>query len=245
MDESGTEKPTGWRLQEAIRSSRGMIFVGRMEFQRFSRYIFMKNSEQLTKAIVYFENPDHAKDFWAEENRNGLHRFHSELHRYLHNYLSSVMLLVDHTRSFIEDDYARTEVQLAYDAVKNETFSNNPLHRFTQDLRNFMLHHRLPVTRLSYVWNGSKIELDLVALKQWSGWKSLSSQYLENLNRDIRLKALVEDYTGLVSKFHDWMIDLLCAHHKEDLDEFRNLRELYEGRSLKEYSYREMLEWFR
>ena len=56
-------------------------------------------------------------------------------------------LLVAATRVFVNEHYEDTDLLREYNDRVKRDFSEAPLHRFLQDLRNYTLHYRLPATR--------------------------------------------------------------------------------------------------
>lgn len=204
-----------------------------------------KNYKDLASAIAHFESEGNAPLYWAEENWNTRHEFHCELHRLLHNFMASVMTLVCHSRNLIKEKYEGTLLQLHWDEQIKIRFAGKPLHTFVQDLRNYTLHCNLPATSLSYLWNGSSVRLSSEHLLLWDNWREPSEEYIRSHPTGISLQQVIDAYYSSIHEFYEWFVDELCSFHAQDLEEYRHLREKYEGESLSGYTYRDILTWFR
>ena len=67
-----------------------------------------------------------------------------EVVRLLHDYVAAAFSLVDATRVFVNEHYTDTGLLRVYNDRLKRDFSEAPLHRFLQDLRNYTLRYRLP-----------------------------------------------------------------------------------------------------
>lgn len=72
------------------------------------------------------------------------HAVMREAVRRLHNFLAAAMTLVDHTRVMIAEHYTHTQVERNFKKGIEANFASNPMTRFIQDLRNYMVHCGMP-----------------------------------------------------------------------------------------------------
>ena len=167
-----------------------------------------------------------------------------ELIRLLHNFIASAKMLVDHTRAIIDDCYSDTAFIEEYKSEVQKRFVNNPVVGFIEELRNYALHFRLPLTnaRFQVTTDPATNEqvatqafvLDKSELMQWSNWTSKGRPYLENADKEIVVLELVDQYHQEIRSFHDWMMNRLEEIHTDQMKWLKDM----EGRvqsALKRY----------
>ena len=145
----------------------------------------------------------------------------------LHNYASSAMSLVNHTRNLNKRLYksspqALSEIQSEID----KRFLGSQTHQIIQGLRDYTQHRNLPivgkVTTFSAWDNKPTLEaayyLSTESLLEWDGWKPLARQALETMKNlppetrimehkssNIAVNRLVTDHHNQVAEFYDWL----------------------------------------
>ena len=156
-------------------------------------------------------------------------KFQSELGRKLFNHLASALGLVDHVRriaSAIPLDI-RTEF-----AKRTTEMSAHAEVGFMQNLRNYTLHRSLPLLghsmRIDNVNTSSQtfeseIELSVVDLLAWDGWKAGSRRYLEGVGERLLLRALVRHHGELVDEHNRWLADQMARRVNASIDEVNEL----------------------
>lgn len=140
-------------------------------------------------------------------------KYDFELLQHLNNYLSAAFSVVDYSRKHFEK-YYDNQILSDYSRKISTNFSKNPLHRFMQDFRNYVLHFGIPKLSTTKQLTPSEndwltdhyITLDLRDLLNSSyDWKSLSKSYLESRTSDeIKLLPLFEEYFNLLNGFQNW-----------------------------------------
>lgn len=170
-----------------------------------------------------------------------------ELTRMLHNFLSSAMMLVDHTRALVKLWYDQHIFFQQYDSEIKNRFRKSDLHRFIQCLRNYTLHYLLPLPHVNLSFsrnslseefvNHSAIVLSRKQLLQWKGWDQKARSYLQSNDGDIVLGDLLNEYFKIVHDFHSWMHKQLQEIHE---DELMKLKEM--ANEIKEFRKRANLE---
>lgn len=153
-----------------------------------------------------------------------------EVTRGLHNYVASVMTLVEHTRIFARETYEKTQFWTEYQAAINARFES-PLPHFVQDLRDYTLHYRLPMTGASTSWKQgeehlkTRIMLDVESFRDWNGWSPQARENLKGLAKDAELLEIIEAYFFTVQGFYQWLAKRQAELHREELAEVRQLQE--------------------
>ncbi|OCH14326.1 hypothetical protein A6E05_19225 [Aliivibrio sp. 1S165] len=213
----------------------GMKFQNRMKSHSFTLNIFVGNDTELQEGLSIIENPDVAIKLVLDKNRQESMQAHREINRLFHNYLASAKTLIDHTRVFIDEYYVDTVVASNYKVKILDEFANDPLVRFVQDLRNFMLHNGLPHNEMSFSFeNGSstiesQINLDTIKLQQWTRWTKPSKNFLNLQSEKLSLIELIQPYSEKVIELHNWLNSELYRYHEKDLQEFRELQSAYQN----------------
>jgi hypothetical protein len=131
-----------------------------------------------------------------------------ETKRVIHNYLASVVSLIDHTRVFVNSLHHEKEF-IEYQQVIDETFIKNPLCNFVKDFRQYIQHYKIP--DVSYQTNAlslkSKwsIRIRTEELESFSGWKKDSKRFLKDNYPKVDLLETLKSYQEIVTKFYEWL----------------------------------------
>ncbi|MBS0193861.1 MAG: hypothetical protein JSR34_06415 [Proteobacteria bacterium] len=223
-------------LYRQIADSAGMRYLNGAHSRSFSFNIFQMNALELIEASRRVRDPELGLSLMLEKNREAGQQAHRELNRHVHNFVSSALTLVEHTRIFMRENYESTEIHKAYENYVESTFATEPVANFVQGLRNYMLHRGLPSSHmfLSFQSNpgatdGSAtqetgVRYDTASLLEWNKWKQPARRYLEESGVNLDIHRFVEDYLVLVNRFHAWLGTALQAHHQTDLQELAQLQ---------------------
>ena len=147
---------------------------------------------------------------------------------YLHNYVSSVMSLVSHTRELNKKLYTKAYPKALEEIQQeiNNRFVNNETHQIIQGLRNYTQHRKLPIVGRAMSFNvldnthtlKANYYLSTDSLLEWDGWKPLArktlenmknmtivEQALENMSVDIAVNPLITEHYKQVTEFYNWL----------------------------------------
>ena len=150
--------------------------------------------------------------------------FGDETERHLHNYVAAAQSRVDLLRRFIRKDMP--EGLREYQQRIDDEFKGAPLHKFIIDLRNLMLHVRLPVSTTRETWERGgpyvfRVMLDSAdLLERWRGWSDEARQYIEasgesvDLRRTVVLRRAGDHIRSLVAEG-------ISTQHLEDIESFQ------------------------
>jgi len=227
-----------YELFKQWHASAGMTYFKRKKVRAFSFNIFHGNLEDLKRACEFVENQENGIKLMSESYADAGVRAHMDVNRLFHNYLASAKTLVDHTRVFVDKNYEKTSIQQAYYQKVQETFSNDPLCRFIQDLRNYIVHRGLPNSEMSLTVTNDKesgsqefdttVSLDRESLLEWTKWSKKSRRYLDQSNRKLRISDISVNYGTRVVDFYNWLEAKLEKFHTDEIAEFERLRKAYE-----------------
>jgi len=214
-----------WKLRDAFYGSEGIQLYNRILSSQLSYYTFEMNYIELHQFIeLHYKLRSERKlgDFY---NRKPLHDYLAELTRLLHNFLASAKSLVDHTRNFIRNSYGnRGELVAEYDKEVKLRLSNNPVCKFTQELRVFFTHISMPFVS-SVIGASNATGRDLYTLKlnidkmgKSERWSAKAREYIQNSGPDIDLETYVDEYYQVIHQFYEWLGDRNEIWGKEALE---------------------------
>jgi hypothetical protein len=101
-------------------------------------------------------------------------------------------LNIEHTRIFMREQYGETPIIDRYQAKLESDLANNPLVRFVQDLRNYMLHKSLPDSEMYIDFRSNPdlppgggelstgIRIRAAPLLAWTRWSAPARAFIEN-----------------------------------------------------------------
>lgn len=238
-----TRSSTAADLFRQIRESAGSGYRDRIHQRSFSLNVFLMNAVELIEAAQRVKDPDQGMALMLEKNREAGLQAHRELNRHVHNFVSSSLTLVEHTRVFMRENYAGTELLATYEKQVIATFAQSPVAQFVQGLRNYMLHRGLPNSSMFMKFASSPgatdgsgvmetgVHYDIASLLDWKDWKPVARAYLEQAGEHLDLHEFSQEYLTLVNQFHGWLDATLATHHHSDLQELSQLQAQYQETS--------------
>lgn len=223
-------------ILKKIGESKGSDYLNRAHQRSFSYNIFQMNALELIEAAYRVKDPDQGLLLMMENNREAGLQAHRELNRHVHNFVSSSLTLVEHTRVFMRKHYVDTQLYKTYEKQVIATFANSPVAQFVQGLRNYMLHKGLPSSSMYLRYesnpgatNGSGnmetgVHYDTASLLDWKDWKAVARDYLVLAGENLDIHEFTSEYLTLVNQFHGWLNATLEMHHRSDLQELNQLQ---------------------
>jgi hypothetical protein len=223
-------------LFRQIRESEGSGYLARAHQRSFSLNVFQMNAVELIEAAQRVKDPDQGMVLMMEKNREAGLQAHRELNRHVHNFVSSSLTLVEHTRVFMREHYAGTEFLATYEKQVIAIFAKSPIAQFVQGLRNYMLHRGLPNSSMFIKFATSPgasdgsgtmetgVQYDTASLLDWKDWKSVARTYIEQAGEHLDVHEFAQEYLTLVNQFHGWLDATLAIHHHSDLQELNQLQ---------------------
>ncbi|WP_440531889.1 hypothetical protein [Variovorax sp. YR566] len=228
-------------LPRQIADSAGSGYLNRAHQRSFSLNVFQMNAVELVEAAQRIKDPDQGMALMMEKNREAGLQAHRELNRHVHNFVSSALTLVEHTRVFMRRHYADTDLMTIYEKQVTATFAQSPVAQFVQGLRNYMLHKGLPNSSMfmNFTANpGAKdgsgtmktgVSYSTVSLLEWKEWKPPARAYLEQAGEHLDLHEFAQEYLTFVNQFHGWLDAALATHHQLDLQELDHLQAKFQA----------------
>lgn len=230
----------GAEILRQIRESKGSIYLDLAHQRSFSLNVFQMNALELIEAVQKVKDPDQGLLLMMENNREAGLQAHRELNRHVHNFVSSSLTLVEHTRVFMRKNYLDTQLLKTYETQVVATFAKSPVAQFVQGLRNYMLHRGLPASSMfmkilsnSGETDGSGtmetgVHYDTASLLDWKDWKAPARTYLEHAGEHLDIYDFAIEYLTLVNQFHEWLDNTLNSHHLSDLQELKLLQSQFQ-----------------
>ncbi|HGM7034813.1 TPA: hypothetical protein ACKQDS_002560 [Serratia marcescens] len=223
-------------LSRQSRESEGTRYLDRAHQRSFSLNVFQMNAIELIEATQRVKDPYQGMLLMMEKNREAGLQAHRELNRHVHNFVSSSLTLVEHTRVFMRKHYAGTKLFETYEMQVIATFAKSPVAQFVQGLRNYMLHKGLPNSSMFMKFATSPgamdgsgtmetgVRYDTTSLLDWKDWKPVARTYIEQAGEHLDVHEFTQDYLTLVNQFHEWLDATLAMHHHSDLQELNQLQ---------------------
>ena len=213
-----------------------MEHVNRSHQRTFTLNIFRMNAQELIEITRRINDPDEGLRLMSQDNREAGRQIHREVTRRVHNFVAASLTLVEHTRIFMREHYNNTPILDRYQAKVDAEFANQPLLKFVQDLRNFMLHNGLPASEMFLNFKSNPdlpngggelttgIHIRAAQLLEWKGWSVPARTFIESSGEFVDIRIFAESYTDNIVSFHDWLQRELDQFHSADMDELRALQ---------------------
>lgn len=222
--------PKSILLRNQLTDCRGYHLVNRINQFYLTNYIFTKNYEELLTIIKKQIEPSYSIELMKYENRKECEKFQIKTIRLLHNYITSAISLVDHTRVFVREVYSQNEsFMIEYDDKIKETFANNPLSIFIKCFRQYIQHFQTPIiaTVTNITDNEEDLETKIVISKKtllnFTGWKTLAKSYIDSIENNLDIESTIKQYDTLVNGFYSWFENRQSEIHKKDFDEMSQI----------------------
>jgi hypothetical protein len=208
------------KLHEEILAHPGYRLLQLLTAHSMSKNILSGNCFQLRKLLEVIHDPQNIDRFWAIENRQHLRDLQSEAIRHFHNFLASVKTAVEHTRNFMRDNAIRPEHQAEYQEKIDQVFVNDPLSKFLEDFRNFMLHRSLPLTEmtLDISTSASTLYVDLIKMEDWEEWKEPSRRFIAANKPKVSMMRLIDEYEEKAKAFYEWFYPRFQHYYEREID---------------------------
>lgn len=182
---------------------------------------FKTNHHWLQELLARYENPEFAYRIWPQHVGD----FLIEIAVRLHNFVASVMTLVEHTRILVRSRWSGTEFFEEY-GQQIEAFRTSPVAQLVQDMRDYTLHRKLPATGAQISGNAPPVVfLEVPKLKEWKGWSKPARALLDEADDALPLRPLIDEYEQLAEKLYVWMERRIREIHADDWAELDKLEE--------------------
>jgi hypothetical protein len=171
--------------------------------------VFRANFRDLNLMLHLFAEPEYVFQVrelgrFADEDVP----FLTQLTQRLHNHLSSLATLIDHTRNVMRGADIDSATRSAYEEQVKHDFAKSPWAGFLKDLRSYMLHYRLPATVGRWDETGpgaesisnSDVVLHLETMRDWPKWSERARAFVDSQGPVARLLPLVSRYSDQVFK---------------------------------------------
>jgi hypothetical protein len=222
--------PESTLLKIRLEKSNGYLLKQRINQFYLTTYIFDKNFTELTTHIEKQVEPVNALRLNHYEQRKELEILQLETLRFLHNYITSAISLIDHTRIYINELYSDNKPFLAeYQNKIDSAFTNNPLAVFIKSFRQYIQHYQTPLisTVSNLTDNLEELNTQIVISKEdlllFSGWKYLAKSFIIQLEKNLDINLTIQQYHNLVKEFYKWFQTRQTELHRADFEEMKEI----------------------
>jgi len=216
-------------LIDCFENSKGHNVELRIRQLELMNHIFVTNYNYLKNFFLHVKKEENAIEIIKTGNQDSFDTFSFELTRHFFNFIMATKAYIDQTRRWVNTYYDNTDFKKKYsDEVKN-TFANNILCKFIQDLRNYQTHYMIPFTAYSASFSTKepfsfKISLDKNKLMEYKKWTVDSISYINSYEKDINVETFCTDYYVLVKDFYENFFSEIIKYHKKDLDDLKVIK---------------------
>ena len=190
--------------------------------------IVARNGAEVLSFLERANEPEAIMKVWnVDERDDAFEDFLNETERLLFNFLAAVAARVDSYRYLVNRGFFTGDLLSAYNDRVRRGFRDNPLHHWLIGLRNYMLHHRLPVSHghLKFTTATASttvtVTIQVKSLLTSSAFNSMGKRYMDG-KEAIDVAATVVAYISALRAFDDWLIPTYWSHHKADIDAFHD-----------------------
>lgn len=147
------------------------------------------------------------------------------LDKNIYNYLASFVSLVDVARTLV-GKYNSSGLNIKYQVFRE--FFNRPENVFLNKLRNYVLHHKLPIAGQQYNFKiGESFEFKVYAdcqeMLTSSAWTSETRKFLENSPPTLDLGRLLLSHMHQAIAQWSWLANMRQSMHAFEIFEYNQL----------------------
>lgn len=163
-------------------------------------YILEKNMEELLKYLQKVQSLE-----FKIKNPIETHNVFCEINRLMINFSGMFRIFLDYYERFIKETFGdNTEELLKFQRACSNNFDNYFEYRFLYNLRHYIVHYNIPITRMNADIKSKKrcFYIDISTLKKWNGWKPNIKSDIEKLKEDIELEKFMLNVKNIVSELN-------------------------------------------
>jgi len=196
------------------------------ELDRFSNTlaIFEANYRELDRLMAFICESPAGDKLFRPENHFAWEQSMHEVIRLLHNFVSAVSALVDHSRRLYRRMYKPTRLFPEYENEVKQRFVDSEIIQFVQGLRDYCLHYRTPSIGTTMTLMDIKQEkfVKAVTLSKRDlldfDWNAAAKRFLADAPEQIDLRTCLSQYHGAIDDFYKWFSQQVRALHAADYD---------------------------
>ncbi len=196
-------------MEENILTSKGYKLNQQYENYEISKRLLDNNYNELIEHLKQFHGKIENIDFILWPHRHNISIFMEETTRLLHNFTTSCLSLVDHSRVFVNRIEKESKPILGYQNEINIRFINDPISEFIICLRQYVQHYKLPNISTTRQFSSEgftgKVFLNKDDLLKFSSWKKNAKIFLNEQDEHINFIEILESYYLKVSSFQEWL----------------------------------------
>jgi len=210
--------------QDELSASPGWRALGLMSYVRRVGYVFQANVAQLNTLAAQVQDAALSAQFFDIDTPEAHDDLLGEVERLLHNVLTALSTRIDQQRAFMRRNFrenAPLSTEYATRVTAEFGFAEGD---FLRDLRNYLTHHRLPVTQSQQTFTQETMAVSFGLLpdplKEWDRWKPTSRTWLSAQYDHIDIVDLVDGYARIAGLFDKWLHDAIGAQHADEIRQY-------------------------
>ena len=189
-----------------------------------SKNVLSGNTYELRRFVSEIETGKLKELYDSPEFRDKIFSMSGHLLRYTHNFLSSHMTYVSHVRVLMRSTVIRPSHLERYRDKVEASLNTDPIVRFTQDFRNYILHYGLP--SMAHVSSSDSAEqhltvfVELNKLQAWDGWKEQARLFIKTYSPSMRLLWFIQEHEKLMTAFNEWFAMDFYKEYQPKMEDF-------------------------
>ncbi|MEU5552129.1 hypothetical protein ABZ738_20365 [Micromonospora sp. NPDC047793] len=213
--------------QDELNASPGYRAVALMAYVRRVGYVLQANVAQYNALIARLQDPSLSLPIFDISNPQVHDDLLSEVERLLHNVLTALSTRIDQQRSFMKEHFSNDAALTAeYAARVRADFDDYTPSAFLSGLRNYLTHHRLPVTQSQQNFSPQSFSVTFVLLCQplleWSRWNSEIKRWIAGQGDHLEIVSMIDGYARIAGDFDKWLHDRIGLKYASEIREYED-----------------------
>lgn len=184
--------------------------------------ILTSNFRDFKKVLKFNDHGNIESKLW-DSNTDFRFRLQKQIIRMMMNYLASVFFIIDYSRKQSETILSLNQsIHLSFRKKLSSEFSNDPLHRFIQDLRNYCTHRTFPkiASNSSFDPRSKQAFKTIIYLRksellQNFDWSAVARQYIDTCSDKILIGDVITTHYQNFMQFQNWIFLQILLVSKE------------------------------
>jgi hypothetical protein len=222
-------------VELTLQNHPGREVIERLESLSSVLRLFNKSAVSILHSIDRFHYEAHKNNLFRRNRRHVREQLEEELQEQLYVFAACSMTLVDQTRTLTD----KINVPNYRERI-TPGFSDNPRHRFVQELRVDMIHITLHEPNWQLTSGGSEEQttrflLHPSQLKRVNEYHAMAKQYVSDHPKGIDVGLLVSQYKEEVNSLHEWLRNGVESAAHDILTDYRRSKRIVRAISSKSF----------
>lgn len=215
-------------IEEEIRSVENQEIISEYRSLQNSLELLDRNFHAIERTLDAIKKDPKKFKLIPRYNKWLLEGLVKEIGFLLHNYVSSSLSLIDHSRRVYEKMFKRKNELETYEKLKKRYLISSYLE-FIKDLRIMLQHHSLASIGFQFFGGTgeSNFFLQKIDLLRFKKWSNKSKKLIQTFDDSIDIMSVIGEYHKEISNFHRKVYSQYKIVYKPELEELEQLYSQY------------------